>query len=414
MGNYTESAEMTKKPAIFHGWLMAAACFAMTMVVGETVWSFGVFFKPLEEEFSWSRTLVSSGYSAMLIGYAISVIVVGRLIDRYKPRHILLASALLGGLGICLCSQAHSINQLRIAFLFTGLGTGANWIIPTVIIQRWFYGRPRAGLALATVVAGGGVGSLIFAPLFNHLILTYEWRKAFIVASIIFIAIVVTSSLVIKPSQADYQSTPTEDEKKGTVAATEYWSTSTAIHTSSFHNIIFVYAIAVLSFQIMTVHFVPYATDVGISPVAAAAALGLTGGTSVPGRIISGLMSTKIGWQKTVALSLFGMALSMSLLLFIKSAWMLYSFVLLYGICHGIRMPALLGIIGEFFGMHSLGELIGIAVAISLFVGAFAPFAAGFMFDLTSTYSAAFIILIALLMGGGVVAAVMKKPYTKT
>jgi len=383
----------------------------MTMVVGETVWSFGVFFKPLEEEFGWSRTLVSSGYSAMLIGFAISAIVVGRAIDTYKPQHTLLVSALLGGLGICLCSQAHSINQLRIAFVFTGLGAGANWIVPIVFTQRWFYGRSRAGIALAIVVTGGGAGTLIFAPLFNHLILTYEWRRAFIVASIIFVTIVAASALVIKPSLANRQSSHTEDEKKDTGTAAQYWSTSTAIRASSFRNIIFVYSIAVLSFQILSVHFVPHATDVGISPAAAATALGLTGGISVPGRIISGLMSTKIGWQKTLILSLFGMALSMGVLLFMKSTWMLYSFVLLYGICHGMRMPALLGIIGEFFGMRSVAELTSIAVAVSLLVGACAPFAAGFIFDLTGSYSTVFTTLIALLMCGVVAATIMKKPY---
>lgn len=124
-----------KHTTIFYGWFVVAACFAVTLTLGETFWSFGVFFKPLESEFDWSRTLTSSGYTAFLIGYTISVISTGKLADRYNPRPILLASALSAGLGISLCSRVNSINELRIFLLIAGLGAGATWSVPTSIVQ---------------------------------------------------------------------------------------------------------------------------------------------------------------------------------------------------------------------------------------------------------------------------------------
>ena len=168
----------TKNPTIFYGWFVVAACFAVTLSLGETFWTFGVFFKPLEDGFGWSRALVSSGYTAFLLGYTISVVTAGRLADRYNPRPIILASALLSGLGISLCSQTQSINQLRFFLFIAGLGAGASWSVPTSVVQRWFYKEKRAGLALSIVSAGVGVGALIFAPLINYLILNYGWRNA--------------------------------------------------------------------------------------------------------------------------------------------------------------------------------------------------------------------------------------------
>ena len=95
---------MTARQPVFYGWFIAAAGFAATLCVGEVLWSFGVFFEALETEFSWSRSLVSSGYTALLMGHGVSGIVAGRLADRYTARPIMLASALFAGPAIALCS----------------------------------------------------------------------------------------------------------------------------------------------------------------------------------------------------------------------------------------------------------------------------------------------------------------------
>ena len=130
----------------------------------------------------------------------------------------------------------------------------------------------------------------------------------------------------------------------------------------------------------------------------------------INGVLISGFVADRIGWQMTLALSCFGMIFSLLWLLFIQGIWMLYCFVAFYGISHGLRVPANVGILGEFFGMHSLGELIGIVSAISMAIGAFAPYFVGFVFDITGTYSGAFFIVMALLLCSGIVASLMKKP----
>ena len=73
-------------------------------------------------------------------------------------------------------------------------------------------------------------------------------------------------------------------------------------------------------------------------------------------------------------------------------------------------MPANVGILGEFFGMHSLGELTGIVIALGTIIGAFAPYIVGFIFDAVGSYSVAFAIVMAFLLTSGIVACSMKKP----
>jgi nitrate/nitrite transporter NarK len=170
----------------------------------------------------------------------------------------------------------------------------------------------------------------------------------------------------------------------------------------------FIITVAIISFQAVNVHFTPHAIDVGISDASAAAALGLIGGFSIPGRLISGLISDAVGWRRTLALALFGMALSLPWLLLLNAAWMLYAFAFCYGVCHGIRVPAQLGILEQAFGLSSLGQLVGISTAIGQLFGATAPYAMGFIYDRTGSYSTGFYILIAMLVATGILAFVIK------
>lgn len=396
---------------IFYGWFIVAACFAVTLTLGEAFWTFGVFVKPLENEFGWSRTLISSGYTALLIGYAACLLVSGRFVDRLKPRPILFASAILSGLGIALCSQVQSINQFRFFLFVAGLGAGATWSVPNATVQRWFYHREKAGLALAIVVAGVGVGALIFTPLVNHLILTYNWRTAYLIIGVLFFVIIFISALVIKPSPAGIRATAGEEKSTSKPEATRGRAKGNRIlATPTFLAITLVVSAGVLSFQVMSVHLVPYAIDVGVSPTAAAAAFGLLGGFSIPGRFLGGFLSSRLGWQKVLVFSLIAAVLPLFWLLFLENTWMLYVFVFFYGLCHGTRIPAQVGILGEFFGMRSLGELIGITAAVAQIAGGLAPYVAGFIFDTTGSYFWAFIMVIMVLLVTGAIGLLIRRP----
>jgi MFS family permease len=400
----------TKESRVFYGWVVVAACFATTFTLGEAFWTFGVFFKPLQNTFSWTRTAVSSAYTAFLIAHSISTIVTGRLADKYSPRPVLFASALFVGLGIFLCSQIQTVIQLQIFLFIAGLGAGATWSIPMSIVQRWFYQRPKAGLALGIVVAGMGVGGLVFAPVINYVILAHGWKTAYVVIGISFFLTIAISSLFIKPPpNYESMSNPVKYDYLRQ-APIMVWTARKALATIPFISITTINCFVILTFQGVTVHLIPHATDLGVSSTASAAALGLIGGFSVPGRILSGYVSDRIGWQKILALSLFGMAFSLLWLLFLQKPWMLYCFVFFFGVSQGSRISAHLGILGEFFGMHSLGQLVAIPTAIGMFIGAFSPYIMGFLFDTTGNYFLAFMTMIIILTVAGTTASLIRKP----
>jgi MFS family permease len=399
-----------KDSKIFYGWYVVAACFAATFTLGEAMWSFGVFFKPLQAEFGWSRALVSSGYTAFLFGFAISSIISGRLADRYSPRPILFVSGLLAGVGVSMCSQVGGINELRFFLFIGGLGAGATISVPTSVVQRWFFGRPHAALAVGIVMAGVGAGALFFTPLTNFLVIGYGWRNAYLITGILFMIIIVFSSIIIRPVPEENGFESKREECGEPFMAVGGLTTVEIIKNHSFMGITFIHCSVAAAFQVISVHIIPYATDEGLSPSIAAIALGLLGGFSVPGRIISGYVADRTGWRKILAVCLFGMTLFIFWLFFIRAIWVLFCFVFFYGICHGSRISSHIGVLGEFFGMRSLGEIIGITMAIGQIFGALAPYLAGFIFDVTDSYVAAFMIVMITLLISGIIALVIKNP----
>ena len=115
-------------------------------------------------------------------------------------------------------------------------------------------------------------------------------------------------------------------------------------------------------------------------------------------------------WKKILAVSVFGLSLFIALLFFLQEAWMLYCFVFLYGFSHGCRIPAHLDVLGEFYGMKILGLIIGMTVTFGQTLGGFAPYLAGYIFDLTGSYRIAFMIVMMLLFMSGITALVIKNP----
>jgi len=385
---------VTRRSPVFYGWVVVGVCFAVSFCVGEVMWSFGIFFTSLEQEFMWSRSVVSGGYTLLILGHSVSAIVAGKLSDKNAARPVLLSSAILAGVSIALCSQIHSMAQFYVLFFLAGLGTGATVSVPTSTVVRWFENRPHSGMALAAVMAGVGMGSLVFAPLFRYLIATQGWQPTFVFAGAVFLVLVGGAGLLKRPYHgADISDLGTPRSRPPSRVV----RTRDLVFTKQFGVLMSVTLAASLAFQVLSVHLIPYASDVGLSAGVAAVALGLIGGASVPGRFLSGAISERWGWKTTLIGALVGSAVAVAGLMVIRQNWALLSVVALYGVFHGIRAVAVMGVLGRVFGTASLGELIGVTVALSQLLSAPGPYVVGYLFDLGSSYTFTFATLSVVL-----------------
>ncbi len=390
--------------------LMVMSCFFAGTNSASAISTFGVFFKPLANEFGWSRASVSSAYTFLMIGYAISVMISGSLVDRYNPYYILLGSAPIAGFAFLLCSQIHDINEFRFFIFLVGIGSGAAFSVPNAVVQKCFFKSAKSGLAIGIVISGFSVGSLFYILLVSNLIPIFGWRYAFFFTGSICFLVMSFSSCGIKmslPRLSYFTSQRIAEQGNRNIQSKKTYK---FLGTYPFWGITFVHCTVIASFGIIAVHFVPFITDVGISHTTAAAALGFLGAFSILGRIIPGFLSEKLHWKKILSFSLFAMMLLYLSLIFLNRILMVYLFVFFYGIFHGSRISAHLGIIGEFFGTVSIGEVIGATYAIGMFIGSITPFIAGLIFDTTGSYILIFIFIMFFLLISALIASTLKKP----
>jgi OFA family oxalate/formate antiporter-like MFS transporter len=135
------------------------------------------------------------------------------------------------------------------------------------------------------------------------------------------------------------------------------------------------------------VHLVPYALDHHVDQSAAVLLLAAIGVGSTLGRFLLGGLADRIGRQSFLLMMFVGMALALAIWVFATSFWPLAVFALLFGLFYGGWVAILPAVVMDHFGGRNVSGIIGIlytSVAIGTLVG---PSAAGFIFDVSHSYT---------------------------
>jgi MFS family permease len=397
-------------PGFFYGYVVVILGF-LSMMVSAGFWdSFGVFMKPLLNDFGWTRATVSSSYSLSLLIFGVMGVIAGELTDRFGPRLVLTFCGLFLGAGYMLMSQLNTLWQI---FLFEGvlIGIGMSGLYAPLLgmVARWFV--KRRGLMTGVVLAGLGLGQLVAPPVVSRLIDAYDWRIAYLCLGIAVLAVVVVSAQFLKrdPSQmglAPYGSTGISQQAPGLSASS--YSLKEATRTWQLWTMLlikFCFGYYMFSF---VVHIIPHGTDLGISTVNASNILAISGGGVVIGNFLLGQVVDKIGPRRVFILC-FTAALSMMLWLTqAKEVWTLYIIGFILGLANGGNMTSDSPMVVRLFGLKSIGSIVGASSATFSFGAAFGPVCTGYIFDSTGSYQLAFFIGAAFCILGIILAVIIR------
>jgi MFS family permease len=137
------------------------------------------------------------------------------------------------------------------------------------------------------------------------------------------------------------------------------------------------------------------------------AVLGFANGV---GRLGLGALSDLTGRKRMFLTVLVTGGVAMLFLIGAQTAWMFYMVALVFGIAYGGAHTNWMAIPGELFGLKSAGALIGLIMTGSTFGGAAGSYLAGYVFDVTGSYSAAFSTGAVLLFIAGAFVLFLKVP----
>jgi MFS family permease len=382
-----------------------------------TRYSFGVFLKSLEIEFSASRGATSGIFSVYMLLCALFSVAGGWALDRYGPRKIALLMGSLTGLSLLLTSQANTPWQMLITYgLLLSLGTGPIYTVVNSTTSRWF--DKKRGFAVGITSSGGGLGAIVIAPFATYLISTFDWRMAFLLLGLIAWIIMASMALLLIKDPRDIGRLPdgvkseslqtgTRAKERGALSAD--YSVAQASKMSQFWFLAFTWLFISLSLHLIFVHAVPYAIDMGIKPMDAAVMISLVGAANIPGRIMMGKLSDILS-RKTlgVACALIQVA-TLLWLIWANALWMLYMFSVVYGFLWGGSGAVITALIGDVFGTRNLGSIMGIMSAGWSLGAALGPAMGGYIFDVSGNYFVAFATAAAALFMSALFVALIRR-----
>jgi sugar phosphate permease len=160
----------------------------------------------------------------------------------------------------------------------------------------------------------------------------------------------------------------------------------------------------------VNLHQIPHLVDRGLSADTAALVITLVAIFGGMGVLLEGVLDTKYGARWTMITGLLGSAAGLVILLLVHSVAMALAFAVVNGLFFGLLVASQQVVFADYFGREALGAIRGSATPLQLGTNAFGPLVAGAAFDLTGSYSAAFIPLVFAYIVAALALVIARRP----
>ena len=381
------------------GWTVVAATFIVLFAGFGAAYTFSAFFPSLEREFGATRAEISLVFSLAAFLYFTLGAVSGRVADAVGPRELVVAGMVITGLGLLAAGLSDNILQVGLGYgLGVGIGVGLAYVPAVGAVQRWF--TARRGLASGFAVAGIGVGTLAMPFLAAWLIEAHGWRSAFLALAGGVVLLGGSAGLLVRaPSAAG-----------GIVGPTEGYTVGEALSNPSFW-ILFL-ATFVLSFGMFVpfVHAVPDALGRGFGMVEAVSLVPLIGIGSTAGRFLLAPVADRIGRKRCLALLYACLGAMLAAWPLAGPFWLLACIAVVFGLSYGGFVALAPAVTADFFGLRSIGAIIGLLYSSVGFGTLLGPTLAGLAHDRFGRYDLSFVTAAALAVAAAVAVAAAPVP----
>jgi MFS family permease len=403
---------------IFYGWVIVAITF-VTMGIGVNArTAFSLFFAPILEEFGWDRGVTAGAFSFGFLVAAVLSPLIGRLMDSSGPRVVMVIGVLLMSGGLLLSPLTSQPWHL---YLTMGVMVGGGSIClgysgQSLYLPNWFVSK--RGLAIGIAFAGVGLGSVTLLPGVQMMIESTGWRSACTALGVLLLVVLLPINLLLhkrpediglKPDGEGVQDSarPPVSNVVDTAWASIDWTLARAARTGRFWWIACGFFCGLYVWYAVQVHQTKYLVDIGFSRSVAAWALGLVSLLGVPGQIVLGHLSDRIGREWVWCISGVGFALTFALLLLlaaIPSLPLIFLMVLAQGVL-GYGCTSIMGaVVSEIFQGKHYGSIFGTLMLAALAGGAAGPWLTGLLHDRYGDYTIAFALgVVVSLVGAGMI-----------
>lgn len=391
MGEPQIASGAEESRVFYPGWGVAAAAFVgvMTSFAPIVPYTFSLFLNPLHAAFGWQREAMTGTFALAAITVALVSPFIGMLLDRFSPKRIILPSIVIFAVALASLSRlGPNIRQFYITFFVLGLvANGTAQFAYTRTILTWF--RKHRGFALALILTGSGVGSILIPPLTQWVIAAHGWRNAWLVLGGIAILGFPLTALLVRNKPA-----PVIQEDHAPAAGA---SVGKALASGAFWLLCGITVLSAFSENGLVTNLAAILTEHGVGAGSAALALSMRGGAGIVGRLGVGLLIDRFSPQRIQTMILLLAAIGTLVLAFAGSSGVALVGAMLLGVGLGSEADVLPYLLARYFGRRHFSVLYGLTWTAYAVGGATGPMFIGRLYDRAGAYHPVFIVYLAVV-----------------
>ena len=396
-------ASITPSPGrrIFYGWFIVAAAGLVVFSSGPgQSYVFAVFIDSIIDDTGLSRTGISVLYLASTILSALLVTFVSRLADRYGPRIMLVAAGL--GLGAACFGMAAATHILLFYLAFAALralGQGSLSINCILLVNQWFVSK--RGRAVGLMTLGAMLSTALFPSFARFLIDSIDWRGAYGVLGVVSIGLIVPVALFVVRNRPEDMGLFPDGASQPPMSETRQAASGVRRNIRVYSSPSFwLLALSLSSPSLITTALMFHQASIfqenGLSATLAAGAFAVFSVSSAVSSLAAGFVSDRIGPKSLLVFSMATLMATLALGVGINSLYLAVVYVVMMGISSGSYIIVHSTIWAYYYGRHGLGRVQGPAMTLSVCASAVGPLPLAMFQELTGTYTAGMMAMMAL------------------
>ncbi len=400
-----ETTLISETKSFYGWWIVVAGTAVLCVSSGIGFYGHGVILDPLRALHGWSKATVSSAITLYFLTAGIMGMIIGRQIDRYGPKWVLILGSVVICAGFVFLGFIRNVWQLYVLYFIMAMGFSCTSLVPVnTLITNWFI--HKRGFAISLTNTGLSAGGIVMVPFASYIISHWGLRFSLPVLGAIYGIVVIAATSFIKQRPSDIDQFP-DGEAPQTSSSDQHasvlsysaqmrvWTRSKAIRTVPFWSIVIAFLMALTGQIAFLVHQVSFLSHF-LGVTGAATAVSITAGASIVGRLFLGTIADRSDKRHVIMVCFLIQGLAMITLAHYNHVVILYLGTLAFGLTMGsiIMMQSL--IIGECFGLVSFATVSGFVGLFTMSGAAFGPTIAAVIYDATQSYQAAFTIFAAI------------------
>jgi len=390
-------------------WIIVAAGGMLGCVAIGCLFSLPVFILPIAQDTGWSRTGISAAMTIAFLAMAVGSMGWGMLSDRFGPRAVVLAGAVILSASLYGLSLVTSIEAYQAIYGVLIGGSMAAFFAPMMAtVTGWF--DTHRSLAVSLVSAGMGMAPVTMSPFAAWLISHHDWRTSYQIMAVASAVLLIPLALLLRrpPSLAQSASSAPADLPEQRAMTTRTALTSAPFIVLALTNF---FCCATHSGPIF--HTVSYAVSCGIPAMTAVTIYSVEGIAGMAGRLGFGVLADRFGAKLLLVTGLLVQAFGALGYFFAHDLAAFYSVATLFGFVYAGTMPLYAVLARENFPLRMMGSIIGgtsMAGSLGMAIG---PLFGGWIFDQTGDFGWLYIASFGMGIGAFLV-AMLFRPFPAT